>query len=387
MLRTIFDAEHELFRENVRRFFQTEIGPHAERWREQGFVDREAYRKTGEQGYFLMWADEAYGGAGIRDLRYEQIVLEENMRYGDTCFYTHLHSLIVAPYIDKLGNAEQKARFLPKLVSGEHLLAIGMTEPGAGSDLAGMRTNARFEDGPDGGHWIINGSKTYISNGIQADLVILAARTSAEQRYGIGLFVVEAGTPGFQRGRKLKKMGLHGQDTAELFFDNCRVPARNLLGDPNKGFAYMAQFLPLERLGLAIQSIAHAQTAFDLTLDYVKERKAFGRPIGTFQNTRFKMAEMRTQLDGAQAFVDHCVTLGNREQLSTELASEAKLLTTDLEGRVVDECVQLHGGAGYMEEYRICRMYQDARITRIFAGTNEIMKEIIGRGLGLDERR
>lgn len=383
MKRLIFEAEHEQFRDSVRRFFIKEIAPDVGRWREQGYVDRGAFKKTGAQGYLAMWAAEQYGGAGIDDLRYEQIVHEENVRNGDLGFYANLHSMIVAPYIDKLGTAEQKMRWLPGAVSGEKILAIAMTEPAAGSDLAGIKSHAEDQ----GDHWLLNGSKTYISNGIQADIVIVAARTVPDSRHGIGLLVVEEGIEGFKRGRRLHKLGQDAQDTAELFFDNVKVPKANVLGDPAAGFKYMAQFLATERLMVAIGSLAHAQTAFDLTLDFVKQRRAFGRPIGALQNTRFKMAELRTQLDVAQTFIDQCVLLANARQLTAELASEAKLHATELEGRVMDECLQLHGGAGYMEEYRIARMYRDARVTRIFAGTNEIMKEIVSRSLGLDDRK
>lgn len=381
--RVIFDSDHEQFRDSVRRFFQNEIAPQVPKWRKQGYVDREVYRLMGEQGYLLMWADEQYGAAGMADLRYEQIVQEENLRYGDPGLYSNLHSMIVAPYIAELGTGEQKQRFLPGAVSGDKILAIAMTEPGAGSDLAGLR--ARAEDRGD--HWLLNGSKTYISNGMQADAVIVAARSVPDSRYGIGLFVVEAGMEGFKRGRKLEKLGLDAQDTAELFFEDVRVPKENVLGESALGFKYMAQFLATERLMVGIGSLAHAQVAFDLTLDFVKERRAFGKPIGALQNTRFKMAEMRTQLDAAQALLDQCVLLANQQRLTAEGASEVKLLSSELENRVIDECLQLHGGAGYMEEYRISRMYRDARVSRIFAGSNEIMKEIIGRGLGLDGRK
>lgn len=381
--RVIFDSDHEQFRDSVRRFFQNEIAPQVPEWRKQGYVDREVYRLMGEQGYLLMWADEQYGAAGMADLRYEQIVQEENLRYGDPGLYSNLHSMIVAPYIAELGTGEQKQRFLPGAVSGDKILAIAMTEPGAGSDLAGLR--ARAEDRGD--HWLLNGSKTYISNGMQADAVIVAARSVPDSRYGIGLFVVEAGMEGFKRGRKLEKLGLDAQDTAELFFEDVRVPKENVLGESALGFKYMAQFLATERLMVGIGSLAHAQVAFDLTLDFVKERRAFGKPIGALQNTRFKMAEMRTQLDAAQALLDQCVLLANQQRLTAEGASEVKLLSSELENRVIDECLQLHGGAGYMEEYRISRMYRDARVSRIFAGSNEIMKEIIGRGLGLDGRK
>jgi alkylation response protein AidB-like acyl-CoA dehydrogenase len=387
MKRMIFEPEHELFREPVARFFRTEIAPHSQTWRDQGYVDREAFRKAGAQGYLLLWAPEEYGGAGIPDYRYEQILCEENIRHGDSGFYANLHSMIVAPYIAKFGSEEQKWRLLPPAARGEKILAIAMTEPGAGSDLAGIKARAELVSGAGGGYWLLNGAKTYISNGMQADVIIVAARTATDSRSALGLFLVEADMQGFQRGRKLKKMGLHSQDTAELFFDNVRVPAANLLGERDKGFQYLAQCLAVERLQVAIASVAAAQVAFDITLEFVKERRAFGKPIGAFQNTRFKMAEMRTQIDTVQCFVDQCVMLANGDELTAEVASEAKLVATELEGRVLDECVQLHGGAGYMEEYRVCRMYQDARVTRIFAGTSEIMKEVIGRGLGLDDRK
>jgi long-chain-acyl-CoA dehydrogenase len=383
MRRLIFEPEHDDFRASVRRFFQNEIAPHTQKWRDQGFVDRWAFTKAGEQGYLLMWADEQYGGAGTADLRFEQIVYEENMRYGEPGLYLQLHSGLVAPYIGKLGDGEQKARWLPDCVRGQKILAIAMTEPGSGSDLAGMKSTAR----DCGDHWLLNGSKTYISNGQIADLVIVAARTVPEQRYGIGLFVVEADMPGFKRGTRLQKMGLKAQDTSELFFDNVKVPKSNVLGEATRGFGYLSQFLSGERLISAIDAVALAQTSFDLTLEFVQQRKAFGRPIGTFQHSRFVMADMRAQIDAIQTFVDQCVLEYNASRLTSELAAEAKLLATELAGKVVDSCVQLHGGAGYMEEYRICRLYTDARVMRIFAGTSEIMKEIIGRGLGLDERK
>jgi len=383
MRRLIFEPEHELFRDSVRAFMQAEVGPNAERWREAGMVDREIYTKAGAAGLLCTWAEERWGGAEIDDFRFEQIIIEENIRNGDIGFYINLHSDLVAPYIDKLGSEDQKARWMPGIVSGETILAVAMTEPSTGSDLAGMRTRAEDK----GDHWLLNGAKTYISNGILSDLVIVAARTDPASRHGLGLFAVERGMAGFERGRKLKKMGLHAQDTAELFFNDVRVPKENVLGDATQGFGYLARFLAQERLVAAIGFMSSAQTAFDITLDYVKERKAFGKPIGAFQNSRFKMAEMRAELDALQTYVDQCVLLLNARALSAEDAAAAKLLSSELEGRVLDACVQLHGGAGYMEEYRISRMYTDARISRIYAGTSEIMKEIIGRGLGLDERK
>jgi acyl-CoA dehydrogenase len=382
MQRLIFDSGHEMFRDQVRRFFSKEIAPHAQAWRDRGYVDRDAYLKAGAQGYLLMWADPEYGGAGVTDFRYEQIVYEENIRNGEIGFYINLHSGLVAPYIGKLGTDEQKRRFLPGCISGEIILAVAMTEPGTGSDLAGMKTRA--EEKSD--HWVLNGSKTYISNGYLADVVVVAARTSAE-RHGIGLFLVERGMKGFERGRRLAKMGLSAQDTSELFFEDVIIPKENVLGSPTAGFKHLSQFLAGERLIAGVGSIAAAQEAFAITLDYVQQRRAFGRPIGTFQNSRFVLAQLRSELDAVQTFVDQCALLYNDDKLAAETAASVKLLTTELEGRVVDACVQLHGGAGYMEEYRISRMYTDARISRIFAGTSEIMKEIIGRGLGLDDRK
>lgn len=383
MPRVIFDAEHEQFRDSVRRYVLGEIAPRAQGWREAGRVDRQAWRDLGAQGYLLMWAPEEYGGLAIDDFRYDQILYEENVRYGEVGFYMQLHSRLVAPYIGHFGSAEQKARFLPGCISGETILAVAMTEPGAGSDLGGMKMRAEDK----GDHWLLNGSKTYISNGLIADVVLVAARTVPDSRYGIGLFLVEEGMPGFSRGQKLHKMGLDAQDTAELFFQDVKVPKANVLGDPTKGFSYMMQGLAEERLTGSVLSLASAQTAFDLTLEYIQERTAFGSSVGSFQNSRFKMAELRSQLDAVQTFLDQCVLLHNKRELSGEVAAQIKLLTSELEGKVIDECLQLFGGAGYMEEYRICRMYRDARITRIFAGTSEIMKEIIGRKLGLDDRK
>lgn len=383
MQRLIFEPEHEQFRDSVRRFMATEVGAHWERFRRDGMVDRDLFTKAGAQGLLCTWAPEEYGGAGIADFRFEQIIMEENIRHGDIGFYIHLHNNIVAPYIAKLGTDDQKRRFLPKAISGEAILAIAMTEPSTGSDLAGMKTKAEDK----GDHWLLNGTKTYISNGILGDVMVVAARTDPTRPHGISLFLVERGMEGFERGRKLEKMGLKSQDTAELFFNDVKLPKANLLGEAGMGFKYLAKFLAQERLVSAIMFLSSAQTAFDLTLDFVKDRKAFGRPIGTFQNSRFTMARMRAELDMAQTWVDQCVLQHNGGQLTAEDASAAKLLTSELEGRVVDQCVQMHGGAGYMEEYRICRMYTDARISRIFAGTSEIMLEIIGRSLGLDDRK
>jgi alkylation response protein AidB-like acyl-CoA dehydrogenase len=383
MSRTIFEHEHEIFRESARRFFATEVGPHGERFRGQGYVDPAIFRKAGDQGFLFMWADERFGGAGIRDFRYEQILLEENVRHGEPGFFITLHSRLCGPYLGELGTEEQQARLIPGCVTGERILGIAMTEPGAGSDLAGLKTRAERR----GERWVLNGSKTYISNGQIGNLFIVAARTSPQQRHGLGLFLVEAGMAGFERGRNLAKMGLKAQDTSELFFHEVEIPAENVLGDPTRGFHYLTRFLAEERLIGACQYVAAAQVAFDLTLDYVRERRAFGRPIGAFQDVRFRIAKMRAEIDALQCFIDQCVLEHNAGRLTAEIAAAAKLLASELEGRVTDECVQLHGGAGYMDEYRISRMYTDARISRIYAGSSEIMKEIIARSLGLDERK
>lgn len=383
MKRRIFDEEHEMFRDSARSFFQNEIQPHAHKWQEQGIVDRGAFLKAGENGFLLMWADEQYGGAGVEDFRYEQIFIEENAHHGDAGFFATLHSRLVGPYLGALGTEEQKTRWLPKCVSGEHVLAVAMTEPGGGSDVAGMKTRAEDK----GDYYLLNGSKTYISNGILADLVVVAAKTDPDSSHGLSLFVVERGMEGFERGRNLKKMGLKSQDTAELFFNNVKLPKENLLGEWNRGFYHLMHFLAEERLMGAIGYHASSEAAFNLTMDYVKERKAFGQTIADFQNTRFKMADMRMELDIAQAYIDQCVIEHNEGALSADDAAKAKLFCSEMEGRIMDQCVQLHGGAGYMDEYPICRMYLNARVSRIYAGSSEIMREIIARSIGLDPRR
>jgi acyl-CoA dehydrogenase len=383
MKRLIFDEDHEMFRDATRRFMQAEIEPHVERWRKQGICDKEAFLKAGEQGLLGMWVPEEYGGMGIEDFRFEQVLIEETIRHGDIGLFLTLHSRLVGPYIGRLGSDALKQRILPGLVSGELIHAIAMTEAGAGSDLAGMKSRA-VRDGDD---WILNGSKTYISNGINGSAFVVAARTVPDKRTGIGLFLVEEGMEGFERGRNLAKMGLKTQDTAELFFENVRLPAENVLGNPEGGFYELMHHLAEERLISACQEVAHAQVAFDLTMDYILERKAFGQPIAAFQNTRFKMAEMRTLIDATQTFIDQCVMLHVNGELSAELAAEAKLFASETESKVMDECVQLHGGAGYMSEYRISHMFTDARVSRIYAGSSEIMKEIIARGIGLDKRK
>ena len=383
MDRNILEEEHEMFRDSVRSFMKNEIGAHSDKWHEQGIVDREAFLKAGEMGLLLMWADEKYGAAGVRDFRYEQILIEENAHHGDAGFFMTLHSRLVGPYIGELGTEEQKERWLPKCVSGEHVLAVAITEPGAGSDVAGIRTKAEDK----GDHFLLNGSKTFISNGILADLVVVVAKTDPGSRHGMSLFVVERGMEGFERGENLKKMGLKSQDTAEMFFNNVKVPKENLLGELHRGFYQLMHFLAEERLLGACGYIANAEAAFNMTLDYVKERKVFGRTLADFQNTRFVLADMRTEIDVGYAFVDRCVEEHNKGTLSADDAAKAKLWTSELEGRVTDQCVQLHGGNGYMDEYPISRMFANARVSRIYAGSSEIMREIIARSIGLDPRK
>ncbi len=383
MKRFIFEEEHEMFRDSVRSFMQNEIGPQAEKWHEQGIVDREAFQKAGEMGLLLMWADEKYGAAGVKDFRYEQILIEENAHYGDPGFFMTLHSRLVGPYIGNFGTEEQKSRWLPKCISGEHILAVAITEPGAGSDVAGIRTRAEDK----GDHYLLNGSKTFISNGINADLIVVVARTDPNNPHGLSLFVVERGMEGFERGKNLKKMGLKSQDTAELFFNNVKLPKENLLGEFNRGFYHLMHALAEERLLGACGYIASAEAAYKLTLDYVQERKAFSKQISEFQNTRFKLADMITEIDVGYAFIDRCVEVHNRGELTADDAAKAKLWTSELEARVTDEGVQLHGGNGYMDEYKISRLYTNARISRIYAGSSEIMREIIARSIGLDPRK
>ena len=377
MKRPALDAEMELFRDSARKFFQTEIRPHSERWREAGIVDREAFLKAGEAGYLCMWIDEKYGGLGLKDFRYEQILIEENALHGDSGYFITLHSRLVAPYLEHFGTEEQKQRFYPGIMSGEKIMAIAMTEPDAGSDLAGMK--ARAED--KGDHWLLNGSKTYISNGILADVVIVAAKTHPENPHGVTLFLVERGMEGFERGRMLKKMGMKSQDTAELFFRDVKVPKANVLGQPHAGFYQLMKGLAEERLIAAAGNVSGARAALEVTKEFVRNRKVFGKPLSKMQNTRFKLAALDTEIEVAQTFIDRCIEVHNEGKLSPEDAARAKLFASEVYGRAVDEGVQLHGGAGYMDEYPICRMYQDERINRIFAGTSEIMKEIVARSI------
>ena len=382
MRRTIFEPEHKDFRESVRRFLAAEVVPNHERWEEEGLVPRELFAKAAEKGMLAMSVPEELGGAGVEDFRFNQIVVEEVAYAGvvGSGLGITLHNDICLPYFLAYCDEAQQARWLPGIADGSLITALAMTEPGIGSDLASMTATARRDDG----HYVVNGAKTFITNGVNADLVITALKTDPSERHrGISLLVLERGMQGFERGRNLDKIGMHAQDTAELFFNDVHVPADNLLGEEGKGFLYLVSNLAQERLSIAIAGVAAAQAALDITLAYVKERTAFGQPIGSFQASRFALAEMKTEIELATVYVDHAVMALNADELSAEDAAMAKWWCTELQGRVVDRCLQLHGGYGYMLEYPIARAYADARITRIYGGTTEIMKEIVGRSLGV----
>jgi long-chain-acyl-CoA dehydrogenase len=384
MRRTLFEPEHVDFRESVRRFVAEEVLPHQEEWERDGIVSRQVFGRAAEKGMLAMQVPEAYGGLGIDDFRFNQIVNEELSvaGAGGSGLGITLHNDICLPYFTDLADAEQRERWLPGIADGSLITAVAMTEPEMGSDLAGLRTTAVRTD--DGDAYVVNGSKTFITNGINSDLVITAVKTDPSQRHaGISLLIVERGMEGFERGRNLEKVGQHSQDTAELFFHDVRVPAENLLGEAGAGFRYMTANLAQERLSIALSAVAAARGALQVTLEYVKQRQAFGQAIGSFQNSRFALAEMATEIELATAFCDQAVLALNRGELSPQDAAMAKWWATELQGRVADRCVQLHGGYGYMLEYPIARAYVDARVTRIYGGTTEIMKEIIGRSLGV----
>ncbi|HZC25950.1 MAG TPA: acyl-CoA dehydrogenase family protein [Actinopolymorphaceae bacterium] len=372
-----YGDDHGAFRSSFRTFCERDVVPRQPDWDKAGMVDHDVWRIAGRQGFLVPAADQAYGGLGISDLRYEQIMMEELARVHESGFGIALHNAIVAPYLMQAGTRQQKRRYLTMAVTGDMILAIAITEPEAGSDAAAMRTKATDA----GDHWVLDGAKTFVSNGICADLVVVAARTQPDRRHGIGLFLVETGTPGFTRGRKLDKLGLRTQDTAELFFDNCRIPKENVLGNPAEGFSEIMRLFAQERLVVAMSSVAGAEVALQDTLAYVRDRQAFGRPLAAFQDTRFRLAQMRTEIDVAQAHVDRCVLAAGEGALDPASAASAKLFSTEMLGRVVDDCVQMHGGYGYMWEYPICRAYADARVQRIYAGTSEIMKDIISRSM------
>ncbi len=376
--RTLLHDDHEQFRNSARAFIEAEIVPNADKWEAAGAVDPAMFRKAGSMGFLGIEVAEEYGGGGVDDWRFNIVLNEEIQRAGVMAsgMCITLHNDICLPYFTELTTDEQKARWLPGICSGDAMAALAMTEPGTGSDLAGIGTTALR----DGDSYIVNGSKTFITNGINSSLVIVAAKTDPSQAHrGISLLVVEEGMEGFTRGRNLEKIGMHAQDTAELFFADVRVPTQNLLGNEGEGFFGLVRNLPRERLSLSISAVHHALAAFGWTVDYVKDRTAFGQPIASFQNTKFELAEMKTQLDIAQVFVDAQTEAYMRGELTAEDAAEAKWWTTDLECSVMDRCLQLHGGYGYMEEYPIARAWRDARVQKIYGGTNEIMKEIIGR--------
>jgi alkylation response protein AidB-like acyl-CoA dehydrogenase len=383
--RGLFEHLHEDFRESFRTFLAREVVGEDDRygqWEREGLIPREVFAAAGRGGFLAMEVPEADGGAGAEDFRLNLVIGEECQRAGVGSFGLGitLHNDICLPYFLRYCTPEQRSRWLPGIVSGELITALAMTEPGIGSDLASMSTSARRDDG----HYVVNGAKTFITNGINADLVITAVKTDPSERHrGISLIVVERGTPGFERGRNLEKIGQHGQDTAELAFADARVPAENLLGEEGSGFLYLVSNLPQERLSIAASAVAAAEAMVGWTLDYVRERRAFGQPIGSFQSARFTLAELHGEVQIARTHIDRCVLALNEGELTPEEAATAKWWCTDLQGRVADRCLQLFGGYGYMLEYPIARAYADARVTRIYGGANEIMKEIVGRSLGL----
>ena len=378
--RTLFSPEHEEFRASFRKFLEKEVLPHHEAWEERGYVDREVWAKAGANGFLCPSMPEQYGGAGA-DRLYSMVMMEETAKARTSGLGFSLHSEIVAPYLFKYGSEEQKANYLPRMARGEIIGAIAMSEPGVGSDLQSVKTSA-VKDGE--GYYTVNGAKTFITNGWNADLVIVVAKTNpALGAKGTSLLLAERGMPGFEKGKRLKKLGLKAQDTSELFFDNVKVPANNLLGQEGQGFVYLMQELPWERMQIAIGAVASAQQAIEDTMVYVRERRVFGNPVASFQNTRFKLAELQSQVQMARVFVDHCMTLLLAGELDAPTASMAKLNCTDMAGKVIDECLQLHGGYGFMWEYPIARAYADTRVSRIYGGTSEIMKEVIARSMGL----
>ncbi len=377
---TLFEPEHDAFRDSVRSFMTKHVAPFHKEWEQAGIVDRSVWTEAGKQGLLGMDVPEQYGGGGIKDFRYNCVVSEEITRVGGSGVGFTLHNDVAAPYLIDLTTEEQKQRWLPPFVTGEMITAIAMSEPGAGSDLQGLKTTAR-RDGTD---WVINGSKTFITNGINSDLVLVVARTDPEKgAHGFSILAVERGMKGFERGRNLEKVGMKAQDTAELFFDEVRVPAENLVGREGGGFIHLMEKLPQERLSIAVVAAAASKKVFDLTLDYCKGRTAFGKPIGSFQHNRFVLAEMATEIEIARHYIDKAVLALNAGELTVQDAAMAKWWTTELQKRVVDQCVQLHGGYGYMLEYPVAKAFIDSRVQTIYGGTTEVMKEIIGRSLGV----
>jgi alkylation response protein AidB-like acyl-CoA dehydrogenase len=381
MRSSLYEAGHEDLRQTVRTWLEKNVAPHHDRWEHDGIVPREVWLSGGEQGLLGFDVDERFGGGGVRDFRYNAVLDEEVTRVGASGLGFGLHNDVVAPYLRDLATEEQAQRWLPGFCRGELITAIAMTEPGTGSDLQSIRTTARR----DGDSWVLNGAKTFITNGINADLVIVVARTDPEApgAKGTSLLVVERGMPGFTRGRNLEKVGLKAQDTAELFFDDVRVPAENLLGTENRGFAHLMENLPQERLSIAVGAVAACETVLAQTREYVTSRTAFGRPVGSFQHSRFVLAELHTETTVARTFVDECIRQLGAGELTAVDAAMAKYWTTELQNKVADRCLQLHGGYGYMDEYPVSKAWRDARVQSIYGGTNEIMREIIGRSLGL----
>ncbi|MCW2757183.1 MAG: acyl-CoA dehydrogenase [Nocardioidaceae bacterium] len=380
MQRSIFEADHDAFRESVRQFCEKEIEPHHPQWEKDSIVPRELWEKAGALGLLGFMLPEEHGGGGVTDFRYNAVLDEEITRVGASGVGFVIATDLVAGYLTTYGTEEQKARWFPGMAAGTTITAIAMTEPGTGSDLQGIQTTAKR----DGDHYVINGSKTFITNGINADLVIVACKTDPTAgAMGVSLICVERGAEGFERGRNLEKIGLKAQDTAELFFDNVRVPVTNLLGEEGKGFIYLMEKLPQERLSISVVAAAAPRNIIDMTLAYVKERTAFGTPIGSFQNSRFKLAELETEQRIGQNFVDSSITALNKGELTIDEAAMGKWWTTELQKRAADTCLQLFGGYGYRADYPISKAYLDTRIQTIYGGTTEIMKEIIGRTMGL----
>ncbi|MDX3745578.1 acyl-CoA dehydrogenase family protein [Streptomyces sp. AK08-02] len=380
MHRTIFTEEHDLFRETARAYYLRECVPYTEEWEREGQVSRAAWAAAGKAGLIGWEFPEEYGGQGIRDFRYNAIMAEEMAAAGAVGIGLGLQNDVIPPYLMNLTTPRQKARWLPGVISGETICALALSEPAAGSDLKGIRTTARR----DGDEWVIDGSKTFITNGILADLVIVACKTDPDAGHkGISLIVVERGTEGFERGRKLDKVGMKAQDTAELFFREVRVPADNLIGQEGRGFYHMMGNLPTERLAIAVAALASAERAFDCALRYAKDRTAFGRPIGGFQANRFALADIKARLQVARVHLDGCIMALFEGELTAEEAAAAKYWTTETGWEVIDRCMQLFGGYGYVNEYEIARIWRDSRVQRVFGGTSEIMQEIVGRSLGL----
>ncbi|CCH79547.1 Long-chain specific acyl-CoA dehydrogenase,mitochondrial [Nostocoides japonicum T1-X7] len=385
MRRSVYTEDHESFRQTLRSFIEAEVVPHFDEWYQAGIVPRDFYYKLGELGTFGIEVPEEYGGAGIESFKYSAVISEETSRAGVSFGGSGVHVNLCLPYILNIGTEEQKQRWLPPFVTGEQMWAIAMTEPGTGSDLAGMRTTAKLSD--DGTHYVLNGAKTFITGGVHANRIIVCARTSPpkedDRRFGISLLVVDTSLPGFSVGRKLEKLGLRTSDTAELAFQDVHVPVEDLLGEENKGFSYLGQNLPQERLGIAIGAYAQAAAAVRFATAYVKDRHVFGRSVASFQNTKFELAACQAEVDAAEAVVDRALEAIDAKELTPAEAAKAKLFCTEVASRVIDRCLQLHGGYGYITEYPIARLYADNRVNRIYGGTSEVMKMIIAKDMGL----